>query len=197
MTAAESMLRIATGDLSAVGARWALIGGLAVAFRTQPRFTMDVDLAVAVAGDDEAQRIVYDLRFRGYYPLPDEPHAEQDYVDRMATVRLVCPRKSADVVVDLLFASSGIEREIVACAEVLKVLPGIQIPVASVGHLIAMKVLAGRPQDLTDLGNLIPSALEADLVQAREGVRLIQARGFHREQDVPAALERFIRQAGR
>jgi len=46
--------------------RWAVIGGLAVAFRAEPRFTKDVDVAVAVADDDEAEGIVNRLQVRGY-----------------------------------------------------------------------------------------------------------------------------------
>jgi hypothetical protein len=57
------------------------------------------------------------------------------------------------------------------------VLPQLTAPVATTGHLIALKVLAGRNQDLTDLEALIPGASAADLGVARGAVRLIQARG--------------------
>ncbi len=43
------------GWLGRLGLRWALIGGLAVAVRAEPRFTRDVDLAVAVADDRELE----------------------------------------------------------------------------------------------------------------------------------------------
>lgn len=65
-------------------------------------------------------------------------------------------------------------------------LPQLTAPVASTGHLIALKVLAGRNQDLTDLEALIPGASGADIDVARSAVKLIQARGFNREQDVVA-----------
>lgn len=45
MTSVESALRKATADLNAIGARWALVGGLAVSVRTVPRFTRDLDFA--------------------------------------------------------------------------------------------------------------------------------------------------------
>jgi hypothetical protein len=115
---------------------------------------------------------------------------EQDYVERISGVRL--ERGGSDVVVDLLFASSGIEAEVVAGATRLEVLPQLTAPVASTGHLIALKVLAGRNQDLTDLEALIPGASAADLDVARNAVKLIQARGFNREQDVVADLEKLI-----
>jgi hypothetical protein len=115
---------------------------------------------------------------------------EQDYVERLSGVRLA--RRGSDVVVDLLFASSGIENEVVSSADHLEVLPQLMAPVATTGHLIALKVLAGRNQDLTDLGYLIPAASPADLAGARDAVALIQSRGFGREQDVAVDLEKLI-----
>jgi hypothetical protein len=79
---------MAAADLDAIGARWAVIGGLAVAFRAEPRFTKDVDLAVAVADDAEAEGIVNRLQVRGYALAS---LVEQDYVNRLATARLVRP----------------------------------------------------------------------------------------------------------
>src|SRR5262249_57193065 len=66
------------------------------------------------------------------------------------------------VMVDVLFATAGIEPEIVAAAEVLEVLPGILMPVATAGHLVVLKLLArddeNRPQDATDLPGAAPGA---------------------------------------
>jgi hypothetical protein len=53
-------------------------------------------------------------------------------------------------------------------------------------------VLAGRSQDLTDLGYLVTEASPAALDNAREATKLIQTRGFNREQDVTADLELLI-----
>jgi hypothetical protein len=188
----ESALRSSAADLNAALVRWALVGGLAVSARTVPRFTQDLDFAIAVASDAEAQDVVHRLRSRGYYPVEV---LEQDYVERLSGIRL--GRKGSEVLVDLLFASSGIENEVVANADRLEVLPHLTVPVATTPHLIALKVLAGRSQDLTDLGYLIPSASPAELDAAREAVKLIQARGFNREQDVVADLETLITDAKR
>lgn len=186
-TPIESALRRAIADLNAIKVQWALIGGLAISVRSVPRFTKDLDFAVAVAGDPEAEDVVHRLRGRGYQPVEV---LEQDYVERLSGVRL--EHNSSDVVVDLLFASSGIEGEVVASATRVEVLPQLLAPVASTGHLIALKVLAGRNQDLTDLEALIPGASTADLDVARNAVRLIQARGFNRGQDVVADLDKLI-----
>jgi len=187
VTSVESALRRAATDLKAIGVRWALVGGLAVSARSTPRFTKDLDFAVAVGNDTEAEDVVHRLRGRNYQPVEV---LEQDYVERLSGVRL--EGRGSDVVVDLLFASSGIENEVVASADPLEVLPRLTIPVATVAHLIALKVLAGRNQDLTDLSYLIPAATPTELDDAREAVKLIQTRGFNREQDVVADLEQLI-----
>jgi hypothetical protein len=193
MQSVDDVLRQAAADLEAIGARWAVIGGLAVAFRSEPRFTRDVDLAVAVADDQEAEGIVNRLQVRGYAL---SALVEQDYVNRLATARLIRPQAGASsAFIDLLFASSGIEGEIVRRADRLEVLPDLFMPVASAGHLIALKALAGRHQDLTDLGYLIASASAADLDEAAAAAALIEERGFNRGQRLSEDLAAIIGQA--
>jgi len=77
------------------------------------------------------------------------------------------------------------------------VLPHLPAPVATTGHLIALKILAERNQDLTDLESLIPGASPADLETARGTVRLIHSRGFNRGQDMVGDLEQVISELGR
>jgi hypothetical protein len=48
------VLAVAADALEHAGARWALIGGLAVSTRIEPRFTRDIDLAVSVPDDASA-----------------------------------------------------------------------------------------------------------------------------------------------
>src|ERR1700685_1441311 len=164
-TPVEAALRRAVADLNALKVQWALIGGLAISVRSVPRFTKDLDFAVAVAGDSHAEDVVHRLGGRGYRPVE---LLEQEYVKRLSGVRL--EHGGSDVVVDLLFASSGSEGEVVASATRLEVLPQLTAPVATTGHLIALKVLAGRNQDLTDLEALIPGASATDLDVARNAV---------------------------
>ncbi len=190
MTQLESVLRRAVANLVDAGARIALVGGLAVSVRTEPRFTRDADLVVAVADDREAEHLVRQLQSDGYGVTA---LIEQEALRRLATVRLKPPH-SADVsVIDLLFASSGIEAEIVADAEPIELLPSLTVPVARVGHLIALKVLARddleRPQDLIDLRALLKDAAPADLELARHAITLITSRGYHRERDLARALD--------
>lgn len=51
----ESALRDLVGRLTDLGSRFAVVGGLAVSARTEPRFTRDADVCVAVHSDAEAE----------------------------------------------------------------------------------------------------------------------------------------------
>lgn len=178
---------------------FAVVGGIAVSARVEPRFTRDLDLAVAVPDDAGAEAIVRDMIARQFRL---EAVIEQDATSRLASVRLAAPDESdAGVVVDLLFASSGIEPEVAARADRLEVFSGVAAPVAQSGHLIALKLLARddvtRPQDVVDLRALLAAANRDDLALARESVGLIVQRGFDRGRDLALALEAAVRELRR
>jgi hypothetical protein len=189
----EALARILS-RLEAQGARAALLGGLAVSAWTEPRFTRDVDVAVAVQTDADAERIVRQLCAEGYRLLAT---VEQKATGRLATARLLPPGESEEgVVVDLLFASSGIEPEIVEGAARIDIGAGTPVRVARVGHLIALKLLAHdpvtRPQDGLDL-RALKGALDPEEEQrARRACELITERAFNRGRNLLALLDAFI-----
>jgi predicted nucleotidyltransferase len=166
---------------------------LAVAVRAEPRFTRDVDLALSVGGDDEAEALVHRLSQLGYAVLT---HLEHDVTGRLASVRVQPPSEESEaLVVDLLFASSGIEPEVVACSEMLEIVSGLAVHVARTGHLIALKLLAteeDRPQDRVDIRALISAADDDDIALARSAVGLIAERGYARGRDLTRALEEVL-----
>jgi predicted nucleotidyltransferase len=176
------------------GARAALLGGLAVSAWTDPRFTRDVDLAVAVRTDADAEHLVQQLSQRGYRLLAT---VEQRAAGRLATARLLPPGESEEgMVVDLLFASSGIEPEIVEAAVEVDIGASRPVHVARVGHLVALKLLsqdaAARPQDALDL-HALRTMLDPDEARAaREACELIVLRGYHRGRELRAMLEDFL-----
>lgn len=90
MSPVEAELRSILQGLDRAGAEAALVGGLAVSVRAESRLTRDADLVVSVGDDTDAEAVLASLT-------------------RSST--------SAGVLADLLFSSSGIEREIVAAAE--------------------------------------------------------------------------------
>lgn len=100
------------------------------------------------------------------------------------------------MIVDLLFASSGIEPEVVRAADMLEIVPGLRAPVATIGHLMALKVLARddrqRPQDFDDLRALLEEADPQDLEEARAALRLIKERGYQRGRELLPELEQIV-----
>lgn len=190
MTPLGAALHSIAGRLDRESAEFALVGGLAVSARTEPRFTRDIDLAVATTTDADAEHLVRTLMQDGWAV---GAISEQEAVDRLATVRLQPPEDvGTAAVVDLLFASSGIEPELVRDAERLEVLPDVVVPVASIAGLIVLKALAtgpARPQDEVDLAALIVVADEEDRVKAVSLATLVVERGFHRGRDLAAQLD--------
>jgi hypothetical protein len=186
----EEGIGAARSVLDSLGVPFALVGGFAVSVHTEPRFTRDVDLVVAVADDEQAELIVQAMVERGATAFG---LVEQDATGRLATARL---RLHNGHLLDLLFASSGVEREIVEAAAPTEVLPGLTVPVAGVGDLLALKLLArddvNRPNDAADLRALQGVASSVDIERARGLLELIDTRGYARGRDLRAALEELI-----
>jgi hypothetical protein len=158
------------------------------------RFTRDVDLVVLVADDAEAESLIYELRSAGYSAVASVEHETRH---RLSTVRLMSP---SGVKVDLLFASSGIEQEIVDGATPIDLGSAGIIPVASAEELLAMKILSmtdTRLQDRIDAQQLLQFTPELDLSVVRERLNRITERGYAREQDLPAKLASVLRSVGR
>jgi len=184
----EAAARVAA-DLAELGARFALVGGLAVSVWGEPRYTRHVDLAVGVDLDDEAEQLIRELSARDYEIVTI---MEQTRTNRLATARL---RRAEDrsVLIDLLFASSGIERELAAAAVRID-----DVPVGPVGHLLALKVLSEsdrRLQDRIDIQQLAKVATDEDWRTAEAMVRLIKERRFHRGRALLTRLRRWRRGA--
>ncbi|MEZ4447317.1 MAG: nucleotidyl transferase AbiEii/AbiGii toxin family protein [Polyangiaceae bacterium] len=174
----EAALCDVVRDLKDLGRPFALLGGFAVSARVEPRTTKDIDLAVLVDSDADAESLASALSRRGYAIHTTIEHKR---TGRLATARTTAP---SGAIVDLLFASSGIEPEVVAAATEIEILDGLTVPVAIVGHLIAMKILARddrlRPQDRVDLAGLFQNAGDEDIATARSALHLIDERGYGR-----------------
>ena len=194
MSRLSEALAVAAQDLDELGASWALVGGLAVSTWCDPRLTRDIDVAVSVSSDQDAERLVRNLHQRGYETIE---LVEQEATARLATARLV-RHAVPSILIDVLFASSGIETEIVQEALRTEVFAGVHVRVASRAHLIALKILARddrqRPQDYDDLVALLKDATDADLSAARRALVLIAERGFNRKRDLLHSFDEILNQ---
>ncbi len=177
------------GLLTSLGRDYALVGGLAISIRAEVRFTRDVDVAVAVDTDADAESLIYSLRAAGYEPVATVEHEEHH---RLATARLAGP---SGVVIDLMFASCGIEAEIVERAEFVELDEVGGMRVARPEELLAMKILSmtdRRLQDRLDARNLVTFNPKLDLEAVRDHLERITARGYQRGQDLSEKLARLL-----
>ncbi len=184
----ESALRAAAMSLRKRKRRFALVGGMAVSLLAEVRFTRDVDLAVAVSDDADAEALVRDLRSDKFTVAATVEH---ELMHRLSTVRLLVD----GVKVDLLFASCGIEPEIVVDASDKQILDLGLIPVASAEDMLAMKVLSmtdRRLQDRIDAQKLLQFRKDIRLDVVRARLRLITDRGFARSQNLEAKLASLL-----
>jgi len=188
----EVALRDIAPRLRAMGVSFALVGGLAVSIRGEARFTRDVDLALIADTDADAERIVYSLRDAGYTAIALVEHRDQP---RLATARLASP---SEIIIDLIVATCGIEREVVERAIPMRIQDVGELPIARAEELLAMKVLSmsqQRRQDLTDAVNLVLCNRNLDLTAVQENIAHIIERGFHRSEDLFAKLDMVLSEA--
>ncbi|MBI3903713.1 MAG: nucleotidyl transferase AbiEii/AbiGii toxin family protein [Nitrosomonadales bacterium] len=137
-----------------------LVGGLAVALQGYQRVTMDVDVVLAM-DENNLRRFLsvaqmYNLR--PTIPVKLESLAQPELIEQwhrekgMLAFSLRGPEAMAtvmDILVKPVVTYSDLRRE----ATLIEV-GTIRIPVASIGHLIAMKTGTGRSKDLIDIEEL-------------------------------------------
>jgi len=94
VTSLEAALRQIHTDLTDVHVAFALVGGLAVSARPEPRFTRGADLAVASASDAEAEALIHvDVARTGHLIAlkvlsRHDVTRPQDFVDLRALLRV-------------------------------------------------------------------------------------------------------------
>ena len=146
--------------LERAGVRYLVVGGVAVVLHGHPRFTADLDLALALDAANVHAAFTA-LASLGYRPrVPVSADALADPAQRAALVR-----EKAMTVLSLfspelpltevdLFADPPFDFE-AAYARARRIdLGGLSAPVASLGDLVDMKRRAGRPKDLEDVAML-------------------------------------------
>ena len=143
-----STLADAIAMLESRGIACAVIGGLAVSLRGQPRMTVDVDLVMA-ADVEDALRLARELPGTPFEPLFTG-------VEEVINAAYILPlrHRTTGIRVDLAIGMSGFERDAIERARTL-VIADTTAPVVTVEDLLVMKALAGRPQDEQDIRGIV------------------------------------------
>lgn len=123
-----------------------LIGGIAVQFRGEPRFTSDID--ICILSDLEVQEKTIDLILAKYPSIVDDPK------DLALSAQLL-PILVQGITIDLSFGLTGFEQQVIKRASLETVADNFIIKVATSEDLIIFKCLAGRPKDIQDIDSII------------------------------------------
>ena len=195
MTGFLSDIRKIVTDLNSTSLPWCLIGGLACSVYCEPRTTKDIDVAVSPSSPEDLETFVTCLEAIGYFNRQLLMHVQPTH--RLGWRLFHKSQRGYDIPLDLLSSSSGIEREVVAAASLVEILPSLLVPIASRAHLIAMKVVSenssDRIRDRMDLQGLIATATDSDLAESKSALLLIASRGFDRGKDVISVFDDLLK----
>lgn len=157
---ADSVRKI-IAELNGAGARYLIVGGLAVVAHGYVRYTSDVDLVIALDAEN-VRRSMNALANMGYRPRI--PVSFEDFADASLRERWIAEK---GMIVFQLFSDSHIETPVDvfvsmpfdfeqqwARASRIAVLGGELAYIVPVTELLAMKQAAGRDQDLIDISKL-------------------------------------------
>ena len=137
------------GDLCV---EYAVMGGIAVRAHGIPRPTQDVDFTVAIERSRLPQ--FYEAAGRLGYTVPEI--YVSGWVDQVAGMPLVRVRRYVEgrgVDVDVFLAESPFQRELLGRARIEQI-DDFTVRVVTPEDLILLKLLARRPRDLADVGDV-------------------------------------------
>jgi hypothetical protein len=143
--------------LAAGGVPFVVVGGVAVNLQGVPRFTADLDVAVALDGAilSRAAEVLEGLGLRCRLPVSRAELGDSETVRAWIEERSLSAITFADPEqplreVDLVIASPVPYAELERTADAMSA-GGLSFRVASVERLIAMKTATGRAQDASDV----------------------------------------------
>lgn len=129
-------------ELNQRGAKYVVVGGLAIIAAGLPRMTSDVDLMIAVDLENEAKV------FSALSTLPDNAVRELQ-PGEMQQYNVI--RVGDEILVDLMRSAGGIDYSEAAKHVMVHEIEGVPIPFASPRLLWRMKVVTHREKDAGDL----------------------------------------------
>lgn len=137
-----------------------VIGGVAVSLQGHPRYTRDLD-ALVVADELQWPKFLGEAKACGIAArVPDA--LEFARASRM----LLMQHNPSGIPLDISLGALDFEVEAIRRAVTFKV-GRLNVPVAGAEDLIIMKAVAGRPQDLADIGNVLEVHPRLDVQRIR------------------------------
>jgi hypothetical protein len=130
------------------GWRWYVFGAQAVVAYGRPRMTADVDVTVDLAGDSPLD-LIGALTGSGF---EERIALGSEFVLRSHLLPLA--HSATGIPVDVVVSQAGLQEEFLASSVPVDI-GGVTVPLVSVEHLVAMKILAGRRKDLEDVRGVL------------------------------------------
>lgn len=165
MTDLTSTLDLLVALLDRMAIKYVLMGGLVVLAYSIPRATEVIDLTLALKRD--GLPALYDALEEQCYAVP-EPY-RSGWVDQVKDLKLIKLKRYVGdhaIDVDLFLAESPFQEEMLRRARVAEV-GERQLSVASPEDLVLLKLIAGRPRDWIDRGDLFFTQGDLDLEYMR------------------------------
>ncbi|MDP2210072.1 MAG: nucleotidyl transferase AbiEii/AbiGii toxin family protein [Bacteroidota bacterium] len=132
-----------------------IIGGQAVLFYGEPRFTRDIDITLGLEINDLELflKIISRLKFK---PLTKN-------VQKFVSDTMVLPVSdiSSGIRIDFIFSNSEFEKEAIKRVKKVKY-NGTTIKIASLEDVVIHKMVAGRPRDIEDIVAILSKNPEFD-----------------------------------
>jgi hypothetical protein len=145
-----------------------MVGGYAVSARGRPRFSHDLDLVVAVKSWLKVNDVLRECGFDAKNRFPNPEKLEKVYAGETMRWSRDSTRSTMDVMIGGLVDPKVriyVPYEKIAKGATPERIPNVlgiaaspRIPTAAVDVLVALKLQPGRPQDCSDLVNLVPVA---------------------------------------
>ena len=167
--------------LTREGIPYALIGGIALQWWGEPRFTRDVDVTILVNLGEE-EKVIKKILSVFSARIPDA-------MEFALRNRICLIRGKEDYEVDISLGIPGYEEEVMRRAVECKLEKGHIVKICSAEDLIIHKTVAGRPRDLADIESVIMrQGKKLDAVYLRKWLK-----EFSDVLEMPEILERFER----
>ena len=150
------------GALNGVGARYLVVGGLAVNAHGFARMTRDVDLVLELQPDNILLGLnaLFEIGYKLAIPVSAEDFANADNRRRwraekeMIVLKLWSDQHGRTPIDVFIYEPFDFSTEIENSVN-LEVSPGVSAAIVSLETLVRMKRDASRPQDLTDIEELL------------------------------------------
>lgn len=140
------------------------IGGIAVSMLSEPRFTRDIDTVIWI-DRDYWDSFIKQAANHGFEPRNQNP---VDFA-QLHRIFLLSHRKTA-ITVDISLGALPFEKEMINRSNIA-IQGKLKLRIPTPEDLIIMKILAGRPKDLIDIGSLLKIHRNLDIARIRFWVK--------------------------